>query len=371
MNSAQRSHIPGREVRPFVVASDAVDSGFVRELAALGINISQRQVQQMQNLYAGGVGMDDLVSTVFPGTVGTPLQFLQVWLPGFVRAITAVRSIDILVGISTVGSWSDEEVVQGVLEPTGKAVPYTDYSNIPLSSWNPSFERRTIVRFEQGMRVGALEEARAAAMNINTANEKRGAAGVSLEIARNRIGFYGYNGGAARTYGFLNDPSLPAYYTVAAGVGGTTWATKTFLEITADIRGIMARLQSQSAGNIDPRRTPITLALPNAVAQYLTVTSEFGNSVESWLKTTYPNTRVETAPELDGANGGANVMYAYADEIQDGSTDDNRVWAQMVPAKFQMLGVEKQAKAIVEDYVSATAGVMLKRPYAVARASGI
>jgi hypothetical protein len=36
-----------------------------------------------------------------------------------------------------------------------------------------------------------------------------------------------------------------------------------------------------------------------------------------------------------------------------------------------MLGSEKQAKAYVEDYVAATAGVMLKRPYAVARRSGI
>lgn len=372
MNTQQeRSFISGRQVRPFDIAADAVDNGFVRELGKLGIFIGQNTIDRMYQLNKAGVGMDDLISTVFPGTIGTPLQFLQTWLPGFVRAITAVRSIDRLVGISTLGSWDDEEVVQGVLEPTGKAAIYSDYTNIPLSSWNPSFERRTVVRFEQGLKVGPLEEARAARMNVNTAAEKRGAAATSLEIARNRIGFYGFNGGVARTYGFLNDPSLPAYYTVAAGVGGTTWATKTYLEIIADVRGILARLQTQSQGNIDPRYTAVTLALPNSVAQYLTVTSEFGNSVESWINETYKQLRIETAPELDGANGGANVMYAYADSVSDGSSDDGRVWTQIVPAKFQMLGVDKQAKGYVEDYVSATAGVMLKRPYAVSRASGI
>lgn len=368
MKTQERSRIAGRDVRPFVL--DAAEVAEYASLHALGINLSERDVRRMMQVHAA-FGMDDLQGTVFPGTVGTPIQFLQNWLPGFVRTVTAVRNIDLLIGISSSGSWEDEEIVQGVLEPTGKAVPYGDYTNIPLSSWNPSFERRTVVRIEQGMKVGKLEEARASRMNVNSAAEKRGAAVTSLEIARNRIGFYGYNNGTNRTYGFLNDPSLPAYVTAAAGVGGTTWATKTFLEITADIRGMLARLQTTSKGVIDPRRTPITLALATAVAQYLSVTSDFGISVEDWLRKTYPNVRVESAPELDLANGGANVAYAYADSVEDGATDDSRTWVQVVPAKFQLLGIENQAKGLVEDYVAATAGVMLKRPYAVTRLTGI
>lgn len=370
MNKSKvRGHLDARNVRPFVM-----DSAAVAEFASLqqiGINLSERDVRMMMQAQAAAFGMDELQPTMFPNTIGTPIQFLQTWLPGFVQTITAARNIDLLVGISTVGSWEDEEVVQGVLEPTGFAVPYGDYTNIPLSSWNPSFERRTVVRFEQGMRVGALEEARSARMNVNTASEKRGSAGMSLEIARNRIGFFGFNGGNNRTYGFLNDPSLPAYVTVAAGSGGTTWATKTFLEITADIRTAIAALQLQTKGAINTRKTPLTLALPNGQITYLSVTSEFGNSVEQWLRETYPNVRVESAPELDGANGGANVFYLYADKVEDGASDGSQVWVQAVPAKFQMLGTEKQAKAYVEDYLSATAGVMLKRPYAVVRYSGI
>jgi len=56
------------------------------------------------------------------------------------------------------------------------------------------------------MRVGRLEQERAAKMNANTAEAKRAAATQTLEIARNQVGFVGYNSGAGRTYGFLNAP---------------------------------------------------------------------------------------------------------------------------------------------------------------------
>ncbi len=66
------------------------------------------------------------------------------------------------------------------------------------------------------------------------AESKRESAGLALEQQRNAVGFYGYNSGNNFTYGFLNDPNLPAYMTVAAtGTGSSTlWSTKTFLEIT-------------------------------------------------------------------------------------------------------------------------------------------
>jgi hypothetical protein len=53
------------------------------------------------------------------------------------------------------------------------------------------------------------------------------------------------------------------------------------------------------------------------------------------------------------------------------STDDRRTFIQPVPARFQVLGVEQLAKAYIEDYTNATAGVICKRPFAVSRISGI
>jgi hypothetical protein len=337
-----------------------------QSLAKIGIGLDEKTVRKMISS-----AMDALPSTVTTGSIPTPVQFLQTWLPGFVNIMTAARNIDLLVGIDTMGDWSDEEVVQGVMEQTGKAALYGDYNNVPLASWNANYERRTVVRFEQGLRVGKLEDARAGRANINSAQNKRDGASLSLEINRNLIGFYGYNGGNNRTYGFLNDPSLPAYVTVANPGSGTSWAVKTYTQICADIRTAMAALRTQSQDTINPQKTPTTLAIATNSVDYLSVVSDYGNSVMDWLKETYPQCRVESAPELNLANGGANVFYLYAERVQDSSTDNGRVFSQIVPAKFMMLGVQQIAKGYEEDFSNATAGILCKRPYAVVRRSGI
>lgn len=362
---SERSFIGPREVRAVQMTADDVSD--YAALGELGINFGSKNIRAM-----AAYAMDTQADVSAP-SITTPVQFLQNWLPGFVKVVTAARKIDELVGISTTGSWEDEEIVQGLLEPIGNALPYGDYTNVPLASWNTNFVRRSVVRFEKGIKVGMLEEARASRIRISSAAEKRSAAALALEIQRNLVGFYGYNNGSNLTYGFLNDPGLPAYVTVAAsGTGSSTlWANKTFLQIVADIRVAAAQLQTQSQDTINPESAELTLALPTDAYQYLSVVSDFGISVRMWLKDTYPKLRVISAPQLNLANGGANVFYLYAEEVEDGASDDSRTWVQVVPAKFQALGVEKQAKAYEEDYSNATAGVLLKRPYAVVRYSGI
>ena len=318
-----------------------------------------------------GIAMDSALVGPAGGNLGAPLQFLQTWLPGVVRQVTKIRNIDALVGVQTVGSWEDEEVVQTASELTGKAELYGDVTNIPLANYNATYERRSVIRFEQGMMLGRLEDARANRQNISMDVEKRAAAAESLDIIRNRVGFYGYNQPDTRVFGLLNDPNLPAYANVAAGVGGLTWATKTFVEITADIREAVTSLITQSGGRIRPQDTDMVLCLPLGFEEYMGVVSQFGNSVGEWLQSTYPRIRIESAPELNGANGGANVFYLYAERVEDGSTDGGNVIAQMVPVRFMSLGTERTAKGIVEDFTNALAGVMCKRPWGVVRRSGI
>lgn len=351
---------------PLVI--DAADVADFRALAAIGIGLDDRSLAKMMAAMDANV----LQPTVFAPTVSPAAQFLQNWLPGIVRVLTQALKIDQLVGISTAGNWEDEEIIQTILEPAGLAVPYGDYTNVPLASFNPAYERRGVARFELGLRVGRLEEARSGRINIDAAAEKRLAVARSLDVLRNRIGFYGYNGGAGRIFGFLNDPGLSAYVAVPAGAGGSSlWSQKTFLEITADLRAAAADLVNKSGDTIDPSTTPLVLALPTVASQFMTITSEYGNSVRQWVTETYPNWRIVTAPELNGANGGANVFYLYPETVDDGSSDGGRVFDQIVPVKMQSLGVEQQAKAYVEDYTNATAGVMVKRPWAVVRRTGI
>lgn len=384
--SIERSRKDARDFKPVSMTGAQVTADLLPHLSAMGIQVdgfNGGKVREMvENLLSrDGFAMDTndvgiapvplsgLTTPAIPGIV----QFLQAWLPGMVRVLTGARKIDEFVGLSTVGSFEDEEVVQSVLENTGVAVPYGDHTNIPLSSWNLNFERRTIVRFEQGMEVGYLESLRSARVRVDTASEKRTSAALGLDIQRNRLGFYGYNGGLNRTYGFLNDPALPAYVNVPNGAGGQpTWKTKTFLEITADIRTGVSALRVNSQDTIDPNRTPITMGVPTNAVDFLSITNVQGTqSVAQWLRETYSNIRVVSAPELNDANGGVGVLYMYAEKVDDGATDDSRTFVQPVPTKFITLGVDKRAKTYVEDYANATAGVMCKRPYAVVRYSGI
>lgn len=339
---------------------------------ALGLSFGKGSANKLMEAYHA---MDSATAGTLTATIPNLAQFMQNWLPGNVNVLFAKRKIDELVGISTMGDFEHEEIVQKIVENTGVAVPYGDNTKVPFGNWNVAFEHRTIVRFEQGFKVGLLEEARAAKIQVNAADEKRKASMIQLDIQRNLVGFNGYNSGDNRTYGLLNDPGLGAYTNVAAGAGAGSplvWSRKTFLEIKTDLLTAFVALRTQSQDNIEPNKTPITVAVGTNAVDYLATVSDFGISVWDWLKTNYPNVRVVSAPQLNTANGGVGVMYVYAENVDDGSsTDDGRTFTQVVPARFRVLGVQRLLKGYEEDFAMATAGTMCKRPFAVVRYSGI
>jgi hypothetical protein len=288
---------------------------------------------------------------------------------------TADRAADRLMGVATMGEFSDEQIVQEVIENTGYPRPYTDDGNVPLSDFNLTQVTRTNIRFELGMRVGILEEERSARVRVNAGQAKRESCGVNLEITRNLVAFNGYNSGNDNTYGFLNDPGLLAIQEVANGATGSPeWSTKTFLEIQQDLLIFFNALLTDSKGVVDPMRDPTILALPQNAVTYMARTSDFGISVMKWLNDTYPKCKVENAIQLNTAAGavtGDGVAYLYAERVQDNSTDDGRVWLQVVPQRFRVLGVQKLIKGWQEGYANATSGAMCKRPYAVVRYQGV
>lgn len=373
--SATHSSIAARNVRPFDMK--AVTDAAVSSLARIGLVFDSATVgEQLSALSRAGAFRGATMDSNFTAmtttpSIPTPIQFLQSWLPGFVKIMTAARKIDDIIGIKTVGSWEDAEIVQGIVEPSATVAEYGDFTNIPLASWNTNFERRSIVRAEMGIAVGLLEEGRAAAMRLNSADTKRQGAAIALEIFRNAVGFYGWNSGNNRTFGFLNDPALPA--AISAPSGG--WAAGDFQDITGDIRAAIVQLRTQSQDQIDPEKIEMTLAIPTNKVDYLSVTTDFGISVRDWLKQTYPKVRVTSAPEMTGSGpGGEDMFYLFAEQIDssiDGSSDGGETFAQLVQTKFMTLGVEKRAKSYVEDYANATAGTLCKRPWAVVRFKGI
>lgn len=373
--SVTHSYISARNVRPFDLKN--VTDAAVASLAKIGLVFDHGIVEdQLIALKKAGAfrasGMDASFSAMATTpTMPTPIQFLQTWLPGFIKVMTAARKIDDIIGIKTVGSWEDQEIVQGIVEPSATVAEYGDYTNIPLASWNTNFVRRTIVRGEMGMAVGLLEEGRASAMRLNSADTKRQGAAIALEIFRNAVGFYGWNSTNNQTFGFLNDPALPAFITAPS----TGWTGATFAAIQGDLRASIVQLRTQSQDQIDPEKVPLTLAISTNKVDFLSVTTDYGVSVRDWLTQTYPKVRVTSAPELTAAGtSNQDVFYLFAEEIDasiDGSSDGGETFAQLVQSKFITLGVEKRAKSYVEDYSNGTAGTLCKRPWAVVRVTGI
>lgn len=327
-----------------------------------------------------GVNFAEHLRVFDAATVGSPqvangaLPFnLLSWLPGAVKQITTVRKIDEVAGITTVGDWSDEDVVQRAITFSGDPQLYGDATNIPLANYSPDYITRKVVRYELGTGVGKLASARAARNGDNPEEYSRDAVFESLEINRNLIGFFGFdNGGISQTFGVFNDPLLSAYVTLPANSGGhIAWRDKNFNEITDDMALIVNTLVLSSGGHIDDN-SAMTMILPMSCNQYLSKRNEIGSlSVKRWIEETYPNLRIVLVPEADGVNGGLNVTYIFADSIPNSGSDNGSIIEQIVPAKLMALNVEVKPKITIEDYLTATAGVIIKRPYAIARFTGL
>lgn len=302
-------------------------------------------------------------------SVATPIQFLQFLAPEAIMQLTTKKDIDDLVGIAMTGTWADEEIVQAIIEKLGTAKPYGDKANPRLASFNVNYEKRTIVRFESALETGILEDERNAKARINTHSLKKEAVAEILEIARNMVGYFGYSNGDNKTYGLLNDPNLSAYISVANNTAGTStsWANKSFLEITKDIITAVSALQIKAGNNFNPQTEGSVLAVSLSKYQYLNTLNELGTmSVIEWIKKTYPNMEVKASAFLDGANATADVFYLYAKKL--GGKD---VINQNVQDKMRFLGLFNGGKLVREYYANATAGVFVLQPVGVVRYTGI
>ncbi|GAA0334498.1 DUF2184 domain-containing protein [Morganella psychrotolerans] len=341
----------------------------IKKHGQLNVNPEQKWTYgELEQIGFGGLAsMDSALSG--PAMSGGFIQreMLQHVLPGLIRTATRVRVLDEITGVVTAGQWHDEEIILNVATPAAKAELYGDHTNVPLASYAQDQERRGIVRFEQGFQVGKLEEARQSAAGFEAAAEKRNAATESLEQGRERIGYYGFNSPETRVFGLMNEPNLPPYETAAA-----TWKGGTFANITKDITDMFSQLEMRSGGIIKDD-TSITLTLPLGYRSALNVANPVarGETVYQWVKENYPNMRFVFSPEFAGANGGADVAYMFAETVDDGSTATSAVILQVVPVKYQLIGSENQIKGYLEDATNATAGVIVTRPWAITRLTGI
>lgn len=355
--------------KPEQLTGYAMDNDTTFEtLRKFGISFSKDAFGKMQAIYNLKTAQDEAPGMITTPTNLTPIQFLQFINPSVVTMLTTKNDIDELVGFTKAGSWEDEEIVQQFIELLGSARPYGDKANPTLASFNNSFEKRTVVRFETSFETGILETERAARIRLNSHDIKKRAAAKVLEICRNLVGYNGYVEGDNKTYGLLNDPNLPAYQTVKTGASDSTnWKDKTYLEICADIVTAISGLQVQTGNNYNPYKDRASLYISVAAVQFLSTQNELGTqSVREWINKNYPLIDIKASAWLDGANGGENVFYLVADSVEGDKAID-----QFVQEKMRFLGIWNKGKNVEEFYSNATAGVMVRIPTAVSRFTGI
>jgi len=344
--------------------------GFMHDLG-ITFDEADEGVAEMTKI-AEGVFAGDAAEAQTGSTISAGIQFLQHFLPKTITVATEKRVIDDLIGRTIAGDWSDEEVVQSIVELVSNIREYSDNGDFTLADFKPSYERRTVLRLESGLMTGKLEEMRVAAMKmrISAYDAKRSALALGFAQTHNDIGFNGYANGDGRTYGILNDDNLFSYETVAdngATTPSTLWANKTFEQIVKDLNTAAAKLRKQSGSNFDANTSSFTLGIAADCMDYLNTMNNLGNkSVAEWIAGTWKKCRIVSVPQYSAAQGGANVFYMIMDSL-----GGNPVVDQYVQATMRLLGTEKKPKGLLEDYTSATAGVLVSQPCGIVRYSGI
>ena len=345
-------HQSGRQVRARGAANIAQDKDFaLNDLKALGVGVA---------------AMDSALIGPAATTGFVPAHMLQTWLAGTIRAITTPVDIDYVAGITTVGNWHDDEIGVRTEEDFGLAELYGDVTNIPLANSNGGFELRDVVRFEQGFQVGELEMRRMGAAGFQQEQSKRRAATKSLDVARNLVGWNGIAN--TRTYGLLNDPNLPTVRALDALE--TAWLSADFDELVAHFTNLRNALETQM-GQALRDDAAFLLLLPTGYRGVMNVYNTSGNlSFGNWIKENYPNTRTEYISSLTAAIGGEDVAYLIAENVSDldESDTDSATLIQAVPSRYEVVGSEKRAKGYIETASNALAGIIVLRPWAIARA---
>ena len=306
-------------------------------------------------------------------------QFLQNWLPGAVRMFTAPRRAEELLGFVQAGDFADETIVARFIEMFGYTQTYGDLNEVPKAGYNAEYQSRQIVRFQGGVQSDRLESQRMAKIGVSDIDEKRASLARAFAITENLVSFNGFTG--VKTYGLLNDPNLPSYVAVAStGTGSSPlWSTKTTALRWADVLASVQALFTQTKTSFDPTKDEFTWAISTPTKMQLADFMVVGGtslsvSLGDYIKQQYPNIRIITIPEFDGANGGTNVWYMYIESKVDGdtSTDDGKAVVNIIQQRmFQLSALPTASGGVLEGYASAQAGVFVKRPILFYRASSM
>lgn len=278
--------------------------------------------------YFSEMAMDTALPSYTPTTApnsAVPALFTTYTDPVVIRALVTPTRSEAIYGSAKKGDWTTDTAQFPVVELSGYASAYDDYSAIGTADGNANWVPRQSFHFQTWTRWGEREVERMGAAKIDWVNQKNLASVSVLNKNANAINLFGLEG--MELFGALNDPSLPAAIAPVAKVApsgsaaqGNTWADIADpVQVYADILKAFGVLSAQLGGNLT-LESPMTLVIPTERQQCLLYTNQYQVSLADLLKKNLPNLVVETLPEagttLAGGQASTTLMQLFATEIE-------------------------------------------------------
>lgn len=343
----------------------AVDAPFLEQ--NYGIHLMGAQAYQGEK---GALAMD-AVPNYTPGSPitspndGVLVQFLNYIDPKIIDILVAPNRAAEIFGEGKVSDWTQVYATFILAEQTGQPAAYGDFSKDGTSGVNFNYEQRQQFLVQVFMEAGDLEIARAGAGRIDLVNRKRSAQVSTLNQWQNRAYFFGVS--RLLNYGVLNDPALLPANVPTTGAAGTTWEKKTALEIYSDFLAAYQRILTNSNGllsvNVDTD-VNITFCIPNTVQAQLGKKNEFGLSVRGLVKETFPNAKIESAPQF--ATSAGNILYAFIPGIEGEETID-----LAFSEKLRTHRLVLDDSSMRQKMTSGSWGAIIKQPFLIDQTVGI
>lgn len=278
-----------------------------------------------------------------PGMITTPNAGIPALLttyvdPKLIEVILQPLKAAEIYGEAQKGDWTTDTAMFGMVEMTGGAAAYGDFSQNGRSDANTNWPQRQNFGVQTMTEWGDREVARMALAKVDWAARKNISSANTLNRWMNAVFFYGV-GTSLQNYGALNDPALPAALTPATkAAGGTSWQNALPTEILADVQTGYFNLQTQSGGNID-RDSALKLVISPQTDTYVANTNSFGLTASEMLKKAFPNLTIETAPQL---LSGTTYSYQMFVEEYEGQRSVECVFAEKMRAHRMVMDTSSQ-----------------------------
>ena len=320
------------------------------------------------------IGVDNAAPFVTAPNINVVAGALQYIRPKAIETLTAPRVSDKIARAEKFGKWGDRVVVIKQKEYTGKTSADDGMTSDGLQvKTNYTYVSRGVYYYTTGWLSTDLQEATTDGIQENYRADQAEAAMRTLAIDRNKFFFNGVAvaGSAASIYGFLNEPSLGAYTSVAAtGTNNSTyWADKTPENIYNDVVAAINQLYVQSNGVVEDELAngKIKIAIAAGSLGQLDRTNSYGVTARRLLKETYGDKVVfEAVPQLNSADSNSDCMYVIFDMEGEDSTLLNG-YVEMARA-YPLFTKD----SVVSQKISgATAGAIVQYPWAIVRVNGL